>query len=85
MWNLGTAWQDELALAAAWRAGQPFPHVIADDFVPRDALPELFAVLDDEAVDRYEGDIFRFEASAVEPATPEFRGLRDEFAAVLAP
>jgi len=85
MWNLGAAWQDEPALAAAWRAGQPFPHVVVDDFVPRDALPELFAVLDEEAVDRYEGDIFRFEASATEPATPEFRALRDEFAGVLAP
>ena len=85
MWSLGTAWQDEQALASAWRAGQPFPHVVVDDFVPRDALPELFAVLDEEAVDRYQGDIFRFEASATEPATAEFRALRDEFAAVLAP
>jgi Rps23 Pro-64 3,4-dihydroxylase Tpa1-like proline 4-hydroxylase len=85
MWNLGSAWNDEQALATAWRSAQPFPHLVVDDFVAAGALPELFAVLEEEAVERYEGDIFRFEASAPEPTTDEFRELRDSFATVLAP
>lgn len=72
-------------LTAAWRSARPFPHVVIDDFVTREGLSELFAVLDEEGVEPYEGDIFRFEASAPQPATPEFRAVRDEFAAVLAP
>jgi Rps23 Pro-64 3,4-dihydroxylase Tpa1-like proline 4-hydroxylase len=84
VWNLG-AWPDDASLAAIWRAARPFPHLVFDDFVSRDALTDLFAVLEEEAVDRYEGDLFRFEASAPEPATAEFRELRDGFAATLAP
>ena len=83
MWQLGPAWHDEDQLARAWRAARPFPHLVFDDFVPAGALPELLAVLEDEPVERYEGDIFVFEASAPEPATPGFRGLRDSFASVL--
>jgi Rps23 Pro-64 3,4-dihydroxylase Tpa1-like proline 4-hydroxylase len=50
MWN-------EEELAAMWRAAAPFPHVIIDDVeVPLD--------VDEEAVQRYEGDIFSFEATA---------------------
>lgn len=85
MWTLGAAWQDERALADAWQRARPFPHLVVDDFVARDELTELFAVLDEEAVDGYEGDIFRFDASPPEPATAEFRALRDELAAALAP
>lgn len=81
MWHLGSTWQDEGALAEAWRRAQPFPHLVVDELTASD----VFAVVDDEAVDQYEGDIFRFEATAPEPATAEFRALRDEFAAVLAP
>ncbi len=85
MWSLGAAWQDEQALADAWRQAQPFPHLVFDDLVPGDELTELVAVLDDEAVDAYQGDILRFEATAPEPATAEFRELRDRFAAALSP
>ncbi|HMG57564.1 MAG TPA: hypothetical protein VK601_28885, partial [Kofleriaceae bacterium] len=85
MWRLGPAWHDEDQLARAWRAARPFPHLVFDDFVPEAALPELLAVLEDEPVERYEGDIFVFEASAPEPATPELRALRDAFAGTLAP
>lgn len=60
MWTLGDAWRDEAALAEAWRAAQPFPHLVFDDVVP--ATPVL-DVLDDEGVVRQEGDIFAFEAS----------------------
>lgn len=85
VWKLGPAWRDEPALARAWRGAAPFPHLVIDDLAPADALSELFAVLDDEAVDPYEGDLFRFEATAPEPATHAFAELRDRFAAVLAP
>lgn len=60
MWTPSAAWRDEAALAAAWRAATPFPHLVLDDVVP--ATPVL-DVLDDEGVARQEGDIFAFEAS----------------------
>lgn len=85
MWRLGPAWGDEDQLARAWRAARPFPHLVFDDFVPDAALPELLAILDEEPVERYEGDIFAFDASAPEPATPELRALRESFASTLAP
>ena len=73
----------ERALADAWRRAEPFPHLVVDDFATD--VSALFAVIEEEAVERYEGDIFRFEASAPEPTTQEFRELRDGFAAALAP
>ena len=85
MWRLGPAWQDEAQLARAWRAARPFPHLVFDDFVPAGVLPELLAVLEDEPVERYEGEIFVFEACATEPTTPELRALRDSFASVVGP
>src|SRR5262245_33050507 len=85
MWRLGPAWSDEDGLARAWRAAQPFPHLVFDDFVPDAALPDLLAILDEEPVERYEGDIFVFDASAPEPATPALRTLRESFATTLAP
>jgi Rps23 Pro-64 3,4-dihydroxylase Tpa1-like proline 4-hydroxylase len=71
-----------------WRAPEqletaPFRHAIVDGAC---ADPEaLLAILDDEAVEPYETDIFKFEATAPEPRTPEFAALRDAFAAELAP
>jgi len=85
MWRLGPQWRDEAQLARTWREAQPFAHLVLDDFVAEDALPGLMAILEDEAVERYAGEIFAFDASAPEPATPEFRGLRDAFGALLAP
>lgn len=85
MWRLGSAWQDEPQLARAWRAARPFPHLVFDGFVPEDMLPELLAILEEEPVERYEADIFVFEASAPEPTTPELRALRDSLASVLGP
>jgi hypothetical protein len=85
MWRPGPGWDDEDRLAQAWRAAEPFPHLVFDDFVPEAALPELLAILEEEPVERYEGDIFVFEASAPEPTTPELRALRDAFASTLAP
>ena len=62
---------------------EPFRHVIVDDACERPE--ELLAVVDEEGVEAYESDIFKFEATAPEPRSPEFRALRDAFAAELAP
>ena len=85
MWRLRSADSDEHGLAEAWRAAQPFPHLVFDDVVAAEAFPELFAILEEEPVDRYEGDIFAFEATAPEPRTEEFSSLRDAFGRALAP
>jgi hypothetical protein len=85
VWRLGAAWKDEEKLAETWRAAEPFPHLVIDDFVPDEALPELLAIVDEEPVDRYAGDIFSFEATAPEPKTEGLRALRDAFASTLAP
>jgi hypothetical protein len=84
MWRLGPTWEDEERLARAWRAATPFPHLVIDDFVPPDLLPELLAVVDEEPVSDYRGDIFAFEATAPEPRTDTFRDLRGAFADALA-
>ncbi len=76
-WQLG----DEDALAAAWRAAQPFPHVVIDDFAGD--VDALLALVDEEHVDRYEGDLFIFEASAPEPRSDELRAVHASFAAAL--
>lgn len=83
MWRLGPAWQDEEKLARAWREASPFSHLIVDDLVAEDALPELLALVDEEPVSDYRGDIFRFEATSPEPRTDGFRELRDGFARAL--
>ncbi len=85
MWQLGSAWSDEAALARAWSDARPFPHLVVDDFVPADALDAMMAILDEEGVDPYEGDILSFEATPPAPRTDEMRALRDAFAAALAP
>src|SRR5258706_10088679 len=85
VWTLGAAWNDGPALARTWIDARPFPHLVFDDFVAAAALPELLAILDDEAVEHYASDIFSFDASAPEPATPELRELRDAFGNALAP
>jgi Rps23 Pro-64 3,4-dihydroxylase Tpa1-like proline 4-hydroxylase len=85
MWRLSPAWQDEARLATAWRAAEPFPHLVFDGVVADDDLAALLEILEDEPVDRYEGDLFAFEASAPVPATEAMAQLRDSFASVLAP
>ncbi len=85
MWRVPTTWSSEPDTAAAWAAAQPFPHLVVDDFVADESLAELLAILDEEPVQPYEGDIFAFEATAPEPTTAELRSLRDQLAATLAP
>jgi Rps23 Pro-64 3,4-dihydroxylase Tpa1-like proline 4-hydroxylase len=85
VWTLPAAWHDEVGAAATWRTAEPFPHLIVDELASPTQLEAMFAILDDEGVDRYEAEIFAFDATAPEPATAAFRELRDTFAAVLAP
>ncbi|HVK83589.1 MAG TPA: 2OG-Fe(II) oxygenase [Kofleriaceae bacterium] len=85
MFELGAAWSDEAALTATWRAARPFPHIVVDDLVAEARLPELFAILEEEAVERNEADLYAFDATAREPQTAEFRALREAFAGTLAP
>jgi Rps23 Pro-64 3,4-dihydroxylase Tpa1-like proline 4-hydroxylase len=77
MWRV-----DEADAHRQWARAQPFPHAVVDEA----ALdPEaLLAVLEEEAVERYEGEIALFEASAPEPAG-ELARVRDAFAAAYAP
>src|SRR5258705_12617712 len=82
VWDRFAATLDEPALVRGWRDAQPFPHVVLDDVVAPD---EVMAILDDESVDRYEGDLFAFEATPPDPATGEFCALRDAFARAVAP
>lgn len=85
MWRPGSAWDDDDALARAWRDARPFPHLVFDDVVAADRLDALLAILEDEPVDPYEGDLFAFEATAVVPRTAAFAALGDDFAAAFAP
>jgi len=85
VWRLGQVWADETRLAEAWRGATPFPHLVIDDFVADDELPAVLAVLEEEPVEHYQGDIYAFDASAPEPATEAFGQLRDSFGRALAP
>jgi hypothetical protein len=85
MWSLGPALDDEAKLASAWRAASPFPHLVLDGFAPPEARADILAVLEEEPVEPYTGDIFAFEASAPAPRTVLLTGLRDAFGAALAP
>lgn len=76
---------DEAALAKAWTTCAPFPHVVIDDFVEEQALDRLLALVDEEPVERYVGDIFTFEATEPEPRTDALKALRASFAEAMAP
>lgn len=85
MWRTSAAWGDEAGLAERWRAATPFPHLVFDDFVGDEALTEIFAILEEEPVEHYRGDIHAFDASPPEPATEALRTLARSFAAAYAP
>jgi Rps23 Pro-64 3,4-dihydroxylase Tpa1-like proline 4-hydroxylase len=84
MWRLGPAFDDEDALARAWRAATPFSHLVFDGFAPSEARADIDALLEEEPIETYAGDIFAFEASAPEPRTELLRRVRDGFASTLA-
>jgi Rps23 Pro-64 3,4-dihydroxylase Tpa1-like proline 4-hydroxylase len=83
--QLGASWTDEVALTRAWREAVPFPHVIIDDFIAPECLDELMAILDEEGVERYEADLYAFDATTPEPRTDDMRALRTAWAVKLAP
>lgn len=74
-------WQplrDPAPLAEAWRTAEPFPHVVIDAYAP---TGDLMDVLEEHGVNRYESDLFAFEATA-----PDALGeLAADFAATLGP
>lgn len=84
MWKLGSGWTDETRLAAEWRAGRPFPHLIFDDVVGT-ALSDLLAVLDEEPVETFASEVYLFDASTPEPRTEGLRRLRESFSATFGP
>lgn len=69
---------NEAECVAAWRTS-PFPHLVIDD-AARDP-DALLALLEEEGVARYEGDLFVFEASPPEPRSAELKQIRTAFAA----
>ncbi len=84
MWRLPAVFEDERALAAAFRTAEPFAHVVIDDFVPAGDLPELLGQVDEEPLATYAAEIYAFEASAPEPRSKELLALRAAFVDVLA-
>src|SRR5690606_28028225 len=68
-----------------WRDAEPFPHVIVDGFVHAERLPGVLAVLEEEEVSAFAGEIYAFDATLPVPRTEGLRQLRDAFAAALAP
>lgn len=78
-------WRDAAVARVAWRSATPFPHLVVDELLADDALPGLLEILEEEPVERYEGDIFAFDATAPVPRTPDFAAVRDAFAGTLAP
>jgi 2OG-Fe(II) oxygenase superfamily len=77
MWRI-----DEDDARRQWASAQPFAHAIVDDAALDPAA--LLAVLEEEAVERYEGEIALFDASTPEPAA-ELAHVRDAFAEAYAP
>lgn len=77
-------WQVTDEAAATWRDAWPFRHLVIDDFVAAEQLAALTEQLEEEPIDRYEADLFVFEASAPEPRSPELCAVRDAFTAALA-
>ena len=69
----------ETECVAAWTSSAPFPHLVIDD-AARDPAA-LLELLEEEAVARYEGDLFTFEASSPEPRSDELKQVRAEFGA----
>jgi Rps23 Pro-64 3,4-dihydroxylase Tpa1-like proline 4-hydroxylase len=84
MWRLGEGWKNEEALAATWRSASPFPHLVFDDVLAPDALAELMAVLEEEAIEHYENDIYSFDASPPTAISDSLRRVRDDFGATFA-
>ena len=73
-----------VARRTEWRR-EPFPHAIVDGVLDEAALADALAVVEDEGVERYVGDLFAFDATAPEPRSAAMQELRARFAAELCP
>ena len=85
MWRLDEYWNDEAALAEQWRTADPFPHLVFDDVLAPEALAELMAILEEEAIEHYENDIYSFDASSPTAISDPLGRVRDAFGATFAP
>jgi Rps23 Pro-64 3,4-dihydroxylase Tpa1-like proline 4-hydroxylase len=85
MWRLGPTWRDPDALRRAFRAAQPFAHLVIDDLLEAAALDSLQELLEDEPVELYQSDLFAFDATAPSPVSPSLQELRDAFTRAYAP
>lgn len=75
----------EEQLRDEWQSAKPFSHVVIDDFVSAENLEALVAIVEDEPVETYRGDIFHFDATAPQPKTAGFRALQNELGDTYAP
>lgn len=66
------------ALADAWRAARPFPHVVIDGLVRDERRADLLDAFGEEPCSLLHDEIFELEASAIELDHPVLRGFRDE-------
>lgn len=85
MWSLGDAWKNEIDLAETWRTASPFPHLVFDNVLSEASLAELMAVLEDEAIEHYENDIYSFDASSPTNVSDALSHVRDDFGKTFAP
>jgi hypothetical protein len=70
--GISAGWNLE-QLAASYRAGRPFPHVVIDDLVAPDALGALCQAVAQEPHWANRGEIYDFMASAAEVSHPVLR------------
>jgi hypothetical protein len=85
MWRLGPAWRDRDALGRAFRAARPFPHLLFEDLLEISALDSLQELLEEEAVEHYQSDLFAFDATAPSPTTSSQQALAASFTRTYAP
>jgi hypothetical protein len=71
---------DVPALASAWRAARPFPHVILDELTPPERVAELRAAIAREPHWPNRGDFYEMMASADPPAHESLRAFAAELA-----
>lgn len=84
IWRLPPPFENEPALAEAWREARPFPHLVVDGFVADERLETLLARVDEEPLVPWTAEHYAFEASAPEPKSAALAELRDAFVATFA-
>ncbi len=69
---------DPAALSAAWRAAQPFPHLVIDDLLPDGKCAELRRAMAKTTHDPARGEIFEMMISREPIAEPALRSFGSE-------